>query len=143
LIGQLQSQIMVVEKNVRNEVNKELEQARANDRQEIQQLKSNLEEIHKTAQASQGWVIQQEELVRQLQAKLSTTESKVVNITVFQAQALEVQQKLEAAQQSLLSKVEIIQNYFQEIEQALSDIVLREREAISPDYLPRSGHIIS
>jgi hypothetical protein len=130
LINQLQNQIKTVEEDVRSEVNKGFEQMRANDRQEIQQLKSNLEEIHKTAQASQGRVIQQEELVRQLQAKLSSTESMVVDITVFQAQALEVRKKLEEAQQSLLSKVEIIQNHFQVIDQALSNIVLREREAI-------------
>ena len=49
---------------------------------------------------------------------------------MFQAQALEVHKKLESAQQSLLSKVEIVQNYFCKIEQALSDIVLREREVI-------------
>ena len=63
-------------------------------------------------QAIQGQVIQQEELVKQLQDKLSSTESQVVNITIFQAQALEVHQKLEAEQQILFSKVDIIQNYF-------------------------------
>jgi hypothetical protein len=106
------------------------EQARASDQQEIQQLKSNLEEIRKTVQTSQGQVIQQEEIVRQLQAKLSSTESMVVDIALFQAQALEVLRKLEIAQQSLLSKVKIIQNHSQVMDEALSNIVLREREAI-------------
>jgi AAA+ ATPase superfamily predicted ATPase len=48
---------------------------------------------------------------------------------VFQAQALEVQQKLEATQQNLFSKVEIIQNYFREVNQSLENIDFREREA--------------
>jgi hypothetical protein len=41
---------------------------------------------------------------------------------MFQAQALEVKRKLEATQQSLPSKVEIIQNHFQEANQALYNI---------------------
>jgi hypothetical protein len=41
---------------------------------------------------------------------------------VFQDQALEVHQKMEAAQQILFSKVGIIQDYFQEIDQSLDNI---------------------
>ena len=52
MINQLRDQIRNVENNVKSEVNKGLEQARAKDRKEIQQLKSDLEEVHKTAQAS-------------------------------------------------------------------------------------------
>jgi peptidoglycan hydrolase CwlO-like protein len=104
MIAQLQSQIRNTENNIRDEINKGLEQARVVDKQEIQLLKSSLDEMYKKMQASQGQVIQQEELVRQLQAKLSSTESQVVNITVFQAQALEVHQKLETTQQSCFLK---------------------------------------
>ena len=57
---------------------------------------------------SERWVIQQDELVKQLQDKVSSTEKMVVDIAVFQAQALEVLKKLEIAQQSLFTKVEII-----------------------------------
>jgi hypothetical protein len=129
MIAQLQSQIKNTEKNIRDEINKGLEQARAVDKQEIQLLKSSLDEMYKKMQASQGQVIQQEELVKQLQDKLSSTESQVVNLTVFQAQALEVHQKLEAEQQSLFSKVEIIQNHFQDVSQSLENIVFKEKEA--------------
>jgi hypothetical protein len=68
--------------------------------------------MYKKMQASQGQVIHQEELVRQLQAKLSSIENQVINMVAFQAQALEVHQKLEEAQQSKFSKVGIIQGYF-------------------------------
>jgi cell division septum initiation protein DivIVA len=95
LISQLQNQIRTVEKNVRSEVNKGLEQARASDRQEIQQLKSSLDEMHKNVQASEGRAIQQGELVKQLQAKVKLTENMVIDITIFQAQAVEVCKKLE------------------------------------------------
>jgi hypothetical protein len=103
---------------------------RASDRQEIQQLKSNLEEMHKNVQASEGWAIQQDELVKQLQAKVSSTENMVVDIAVFQAHALEVRKKLEIAQQSLFTKVEIIQNHFRVVNQSLDNICFRERERL-------------
>jgi hypothetical protein len=52
-----------------------------------------------------------------------------VNITVFQAQALEVHQKLEVEQQSLFSKIEIIQNHFREVNHSLDNIAFKEKEA--------------
>jgi hypothetical protein len=85
--------------------------------------------MNKKIQASQGQVTQQEELVRQLQDKLSSTEGQTVSITMFQAQALEVQHKLETTLQILLPKVGIIHDNFQEIGQSLCQIVLREKEA--------------
>jgi hypothetical protein len=50
---------------------------------------------------------------------------------VFKAKALEVHQKLEAAQQSTFSKVGIIQDYFQEMVQSLDNIGFKEKEAIA------------
>jgi hypothetical protein len=46
----LQNQIKNAEKNVKEEVNKGMEQARAIDKQEIQLLKSSLDETHKKMQ---------------------------------------------------------------------------------------------
>jgi hypothetical protein len=54
MIAQLQSQIKNTEKNIREEINKGLEQARVVDKQEIQLLKSSLDEMYKKMQASQG-----------------------------------------------------------------------------------------
>jgi hypothetical protein len=48
---------------------------------------------------------------------------------VFQAQELEVHQKLEIVQQDLFSKVGIIQDYFREMIQSLDNILFREKEA--------------
>jgi hypothetical protein len=66
--------------NIIDEVNKGLENSRAIDRQEIQLLKSSL--------------VQHDELVKQLQNKVSFTEKMVMDIAVFQDQALEVIKKL-------------------------------------------------
>jgi hypothetical protein len=81
------------------------------------------------AQISQTQAIQQEELIKHRQSKLNSTESHVIDITIFQTQAMEIQKKIEATQQGLLSKVEIIQNHFQMIDQVLNNITLRERGA--------------
>ena len=87
VISQLQNQIKTTEKNVRDEVNKGMEQGRANDKQEIQLLKSGLDEMHKNMQVSERRTIQQDELVKQLQDKVSSTKKMVVDIALFQAQA--------------------------------------------------------
>jgi hypothetical protein len=129
MIAQLQSQIKNIEKNIREEINKGLEQARSIDKQEIQLLKSSLDEMNKKMQMSQVQVIWQEELVRQLQSKLNSTEGQVVDIIDFQTQALEVHQKLEVEQQILISKIEVIHNYFREVSQSFDNIVFKEKEA--------------
>jgi hypothetical protein len=115
MISQLRNQIRNIEKNIRDEVNKGIEKARAIDRQETQLLKSSL--------------VQQDELVKQLQNKVRFIEKMVMDIEVFQAQASEVLKKLDIAQQSLLAKVEIIQNHFQEVNQSLDNINFKEGEA--------------
>ena len=112
LINKLQTQIAAVEMNARNEAYKDLEQDKLADQQEIKQLKSNLEQMHQSTQISQTQVNQQEELIKQLWSKLNSTESQVIDITVFQTQAMEIRKNIEATQQGLLSKVEIIQNHF-------------------------------
>ena len=66
MIAKLQSQIKNTDKNIRDEINKGLEQAKAVDKQEIQLLKFSLDEMYKNMQASQEQVIQQEELARKL-----------------------------------------------------------------------------
>jgi hypothetical protein len=129
MIVQLQNQLKNTKKNIREEINKGLEQARVVDKQEIQLLKSSLDEINKKAEMSQMQVIQQEELVRKLQAKLDLTEGQVIDLKVFQIHSLEVHTKIEAEQQKLISKVEIIQNYFQEVSKSLDNIILKEKEA--------------
>jgi uncharacterized coiled-coil protein SlyX len=62
----LQNQLKDTEKNIKEEINKGLEQARVADKQEIKLLKSSLDELYKKMKNSQGQATHQEELVRQL-----------------------------------------------------------------------------
>ena len=68
----MQNQLKDTEKNIKEEINKGLEQARDAHKKEIQSLKSSLDEMNENMQTSQIQVIRQEELVRQLQAKLNS-----------------------------------------------------------------------
>ena len=67
--------------------------------------------------------------MKRLQAKVKLTENLVIDITVFQAEAVEICEKLELAQRSLLNKVEIIQNHFRVVNESLDNICFKEGEA--------------
>jgi hypothetical protein len=110
---------------VKNNMNQDFEQIRAYDKHQIQQLQANLEELHQNSQASRGLVTQQEELIKKLQARLDLTEGTSVEISSFQTQALEVNEKLEISQQDLFMKVDAIQKCYQEVDLALKDIYIK------------------
>jgi hypothetical protein len=54
---------------------------------------------------------------------------QVIDLKFFQDQSLEIHTKIEAEQQRLISQVDIIQNYFQEVSNALDNIIFKEKEA--------------
>ena len=66
MIVQLQDQLKNIEKNIREEVSKSLEQTRVVERLEIQSLKSSLDEMNQKIQASQVPVAQQKEHAKKL-----------------------------------------------------------------------------
>jgi hypothetical protein len=70
-------------------------------------------------------------LIKQLQARLDLTEGTSVDISSFQTQALEINEKLEKAQQDLFMKVDAIQKCYQAVDLSLKDIYIKEREARS------------
>ena len=57
------------------------------------------------------------------------TEGQVVDLKAFQTLSLEAHTKIEAEQHKLISKIEIIHNYFQEVSKSLDNIILQEKEA--------------
>jgi len=50
-----------------------------------------------------------------------------MDLKVFQTLSLEAHTKVEAEQQQLISKIEIIQHYFQEVRKSLDNIILLEK----------------
>jgi hypothetical protein len=53
----------------------------------------------------------------------------MIDIGIFQSQAIEIRKRILAAQQGLIAKVETIQNHCQIVDQALENISFREKEA--------------
>jgi hypothetical protein len=53
----------------------------------------------------------------------------VIDLKVFQDLSLEVHMNIEVEKQRLISKVEIIQNYFQEVSNSFDNIIFKEKEA--------------
>jgi hypothetical protein len=73
-------------------------------------------------------VSQQKYLIEQLQARVEIAESKVINIRMFQSQAMEIQSRVFAAQRNLLAKVEVIRDNCLLVNQVLENLSARERE---------------
>jgi hypothetical protein len=131
LVEHLQNQIYTTEQTIRNRMNQDFEQIRASDRQQIKQLQDNLELLHQSSQTNQGLVTQRDELIEQLQARLALTEGTTIDISAFKTQALEINEKLEVAQQDLYLKVDAIQKCYQAVDLSLKDIYVKEKEARS------------
>jgi hypothetical protein len=91
-------------------------------------LQANLDEFHQSSQTNRGLVTQHDELIGKLQARLDLTEGTSVDISAFQTQALEINEKLEMAQHDLFMKVDAIQKCYQEVDLSLKDIYIKERE---------------
>jgi hypothetical protein len=128
MIAQLQGQLKETERNISWGIKKGLEQARLNDIQEIQKLKASLEEANQQIQVIQAQVLKQEETNKQLQDKISSISNQVVELEIFQAQVLGIHLKIEEEQQGVFFNLEFVQNYFQETNKSLENILQKERE---------------
>jgi hypothetical protein len=83
LVRQLQNQIKTVEQSVKNKMNQDFDQIRAYERHQIQQLQASIEEFQRNSQADRELATQQEELIKQLQAKVHLAEVTTVEVANF------------------------------------------------------------
>ena len=112
-------------------MSQDFEKIKTNDQQQIQQLWANLDENHQISQTNQCLITQHDEFIRQMKAILKLTEGTSIDISVFQIQALEVNEKLEVVQQDLFLKIDVIQKCYWVVDISLKDIYIKEREARS------------
>jgi hypothetical protein len=68
------------------------------DKKEIELLKAKLKQAELVAQTSQVQVGQQRDLIGKLQVRLDLSKIQVINIGIFQSQALEIRSRVSAAQ---------------------------------------------
>jgi len=62
---------------------------------------------------------------------LNLSEGTSIDISAFQVQAWEINEKLEIVQQDLFLNVDVIQKCYQAVDLSLKDIYIKEREARS------------
>jgi hypothetical protein len=129
LMETLEDKLATTEAVIKDQANEGIQLARTIDQNKIERLKSDLKQTQQMDQTSQSQIIQQGELIGQLQAKLNFAEIQMIDIGIFQSQAIEIRKRVSEAQQDLLAKLETIQNHFQLIDQVLENISFREKEA--------------
>jgi hypothetical protein len=86
-----------------------------------------------SSQTIQDPVTQCDKLIEKLQAILTLTEGRVINISVFRTQASEINEKLEVSQKELYLKVDSIQRCYQ-VDLSLKYIYVKEKEACSTRF---------
>jgi hypothetical protein len=98
------------------------------DKNEIELLKTKLEQAQLVVRDGQMQASQKKYLIEQLQARVEIAESKVINIRMFQSQVMEIRSRVSAAQRNLLAKVEVIRDNCLLVNQVLENLSARERE---------------
>ena len=96
MIKTLEAKLSTVEATAKDQASTTLEQARIKDQKEIEWLKVDLEQTQLMVQTSQTQISQQGELIDQLRAKLEFVESQVIDIGIFQSQAIEIRKTVSA-----------------------------------------------
>jgi hypothetical protein len=106
-----------------------IEQARLADNNEIERLKTKLEQAQQVVWDGRMQEIQQRDLIEQLRARVETTESRMINIGMFKSQAIQIQNRVSAAQRNLLAKIEVIRDNCLLVNQVSENLSARERDA--------------
>jgi hypothetical protein len=128
LIKTLEARLATTEEAAKVQVSVGIEQASLVDKSEIELLKTKLEQAELVARNDLIQANQQKDLIEQLQARVKIIESKVINIGMFQSQAMEIRSRVSASQGNLLAKVEVIRDNCLLVNQVLENLSVRERE---------------
>jgi hypothetical protein len=110
LIKTLESRLAIATEAAKDQASVGIEQARLANKSEIELLKTKLEQAQLVVRNGQMQAGQQKDLIEPLQARVEIAESKVINIRMFQSQAMEIRSRVSTAQRNLLAKVEVIRD---------------------------------
>jgi len=129
LIKTLEARLATTTETSKDQVSVGIEKARLDDKGEIELLKTKLKQAQLVVRDGQMQASQQKDLIEQLQARVEISKSKVINIGMFYSQAMEIQSRVSAGQQNLLTNVEVIRDNCLLVNQVLENLSAREREA--------------
>jgi hypothetical protein len=108
LIRTLEARLATTTETAKDQASVGIEQARLADKNEIELLKTKLEQAQLVVWDGQMQVSQQRDLIEQLQARVEIVENRMINIGMFKSQAIEIRSRVSAAQRNFLAKVEAI-----------------------------------
>jgi hypothetical protein len=108
-------------------MNQYIQQIRDSYQHKMKHLHDNLDLLCQSSQTNKGLSTQQDNLIEQLQAKLTLIENTTICITTFKRKSSETNSKLEFAQQELCQKVDSIQKFHQAMNLSLKSIYVKEK----------------
>jgi hypothetical protein len=129
LIKTLEAILATATEATKDQASVGIEQARLVYKNEIELLKTRLEQAQLVVRDGQMQASQQKDLIQQLQDRVEIAEIKVIDIGMFQSQVMEIRSRVSAAQRNLLIKVEEIWDNCLLVNQVLENLTAREREA--------------
>jgi hypothetical protein len=130
LIEQLHNDMKQIEFIAREKINSEINQVKQGFEQQINQLEEKLKISFQNQHLSKNMVSQRDIFINQLQARIVTIESTVIDISSFKKQALEINEGLQIVQQNFYESLDTIQKYYQVINGSLQSIDDKEKESI-------------
>ena len=86
----------------------EIELARLADKNEIEVLKTKLEQAHLVVRDGRMQAGQQRTMILELQAQVEVTESRMIDVEGFKSRAIDIRGRISSVQQSLLDKVGVM-----------------------------------
>jgi hypothetical protein len=129
LIRTLEARLATTTETAKDQVSVGIEQARLADKNEIELLKTKLEQAQLVVRDGRMQAIQQRYLIEQLQARVEIAKNRMINIRMFKSQVIEIQSRVSVAQQNLVDKVEAIQDNCFLVNQVSENLSSRERDA--------------
>jgi hypothetical protein len=130
LIEQLHNDMKHIEVIAREKINSEINQVKQGFEQQINQLEEKLKISFQNQHLSKNMVSERDIFINQLQARIVTIESTVIDISAFKKQALEINEGLQVVQQNFFEILDTIQKYYQVINGSLQSIDDKEKESI-------------
>ena len=98
LIKTLEARLASATENTKGQVSAEIELARLDDKNEIEVLKTKLEQAHLVIRDGRIQAGQQRTMIAELQAQVEVTESRVIDIDIFKYRASEIRSKVFSVQ---------------------------------------------
>jgi hypothetical protein len=129
LIRTLEARLASATENAKGQVSAEIELARLADKNEIEVLKTKLEQAHLVVRDGRIQAGQQRTMIEELQARVEIAESRMINVESFKSQAIEIRSRVSSAQQNLLAKMGAIRENCLLVNQVSENLAARERDA--------------